>query len=202
MGPVDSAIELLRRTESELRKLLGEAAITGDYGSVVQIAAWARSISELAAGHSSAARVTSSMTDATRLKVSRVSTSKKPDSRRKAGGEDYPRFFRQGDRLVRVSWSKRERKEYEHKAPLSVLKLLADRIAAKGVDGRVFATDELTPVADNDGVEVPTYQMYAGLALLKQVGLVDQHGRQGYSVPRLAEFKVAVDALCQNLPEK
>jgi hypothetical protein len=80
--------------------------------------------------------------------------------------------------------------------------MLADRIAAKGVDERVFSTDELTPVADNDGTEVPTYQVYAGLALLKQVGLVDQHGRQGYSVPRLAEFKVAVDALLQNLPEK
>jgi hypothetical protein len=101
-----------------------------------------------------------------------------------------------------VSWSKSERKEYEHKAPFTVVKTLADLIVEKGADGRVFTTDELTPMRDGDGADVPSYQVYAGLSLLRQVGLIDQHGRQGYSVPRLSELKTAVEAVWQNLPEK
>ncbi|MGH9904020.1 MAG: hypothetical protein ACRD8U_00385 [Pyrinomonadaceae bacterium] len=75
-------------------------------------------------------------------------------------------------------------------------------MAETGSDGRVFSTDELLPIHDEDGEEVPSYQVYAALALLKQVGLVDQHGRQGYSIPRLPEFKRAVESVWRNLPEK
>jgi hypothetical protein len=38
--------------------------------------------------------------------------------------------------------------------------------------------------------------------LLKQVGLIEQHGRQGYSIPRLPELSGAVEALWRNLPER
>ncbi len=38
--------------------------------------------------------------------------------------------------------------------------------------------------------------------LLKQMALIDQHGRQGYSIPRLAQFKEAVEAVWQKLPKQ
>jgi len=83
-----------------------------------------------------------------------------------------------------------------------VLKVLVDRITERGADGRVFSTEELLPLHDRDGVDVPKYQVYAALSLLRHVGLVDQHGRQGYSVPDLRAFKGAADAVWQKLPEK
>jgi hypothetical protein len=72
----------------------------------------------------------------------------------------------------------------------------------RGADGRIFSTDELLPLCDNGGADVPSYQVYAGIALFKQTGLIDQHGRRGYSIPRPKELKDAVEAVLQNLPEK
>jgi hypothetical protein len=114
----------------------------------------------------------------------------------------YPLFFKQGSRLVRVAWSKSERAEYEHKAPLTVLKALAAIVRERGRDGRVFLGEELFPVLDDEGGEVPEYQVYASLALLKQVGLVEQHGRKGYSVARPVQLAGEVDAVIRNLPER
>jgi hypothetical protein len=69
-----------------------------------------------------------------------------------------------------------------------------------GRDGRVFSTDDFMPLHDADGAEVPSYQTYVGIAFLKHTSLIDQHGRQGYSIPKLAEFKDAVESLWQKLP--
>ena len=102
---------------------------------------------------------------------------------------------------MRIAWSKREKKEYRHKADSSVLKILAKSMAEKGSDGRVFATDQFLPVRDQQNAEVPNYQAYLGISLFKQAGLIDQHGRQGYSIPRLADFKDAVEAVWKKLPE-
>ncbi len=96
-----------------------------------------------------------------------------------------------------------KKKEYRHKVPYSILKLLAAAIGDKGKDGRVFSTDEFLPIHEtNDGSQVPNYQAYVGISLLKQTGLIDQHGRQGYSIPRTAEFTNAVEATWQKLPKE
>jgi hypothetical protein len=196
------AIGLLQKTEAELRKIVSEAASAGDYGSVVQIAALARSMSEILDPASSKAskpvrrqlNPSSARDDGPGSRMTRTRSAR--------SNGDYPRFARHGDQLVRIAWSKRDKREYEHKAPFAVLRALTAGMAEKGSDGRVFSTDQLLPIRDEDGSEVPTYQVYAGIALLKQVGLIDQHGRQGYSIPRLSEFKRAVEAVWKNLPEK
>lgn len=204
MGLLDRASELLRRTEAELRKIVSDAATAGDYASVVQVAAWARSLNEMLDRFSPRKGKTgedhASPDAGSRRREPRASRNNRTRSPTNHGG--YPRFFRQGDRLVRVAWSKREKREYEHKAPLAVLKALTVAMASKGADGRVFSTDDLLPIHDDDGAEVPAYQAYAGLALFKQVGLIEQHGRQGYSIPRLPELSGAVEAVLRSLPER
>lgn len=81
-----------------------------------------------------------------------------------------------------------------------MIQKLAVTILKLGVDGRIFSTDELLPISDAEGVEVPTYQAYVGIALLKQAGLIDQHGRRGYSIPRLAEFQHSFQSVLEKLP--
>ena len=67
----------------------------------------------------------------------------------------------------------------------------------------MFCTDEFLPIHEvSDGSQVPNYQAYVGISLLKQTGLIDQHGRQGYSIPRITEFKNAVEAIWETIPEK
>ena len=80
--------------------------------------------------------------------------------------------------------------------------VLAKTLAEAGKDGRVFATDHVLPIHDpTDGSEIPNYQSYVGIAWLKQMGLIEQHGRQGYSIPRLAEFEKSVESVWSKLPE-
>ena len=38
------------------------------------------------------------------------------------------------------------------------------------------------------GTEIPTYQAYLCLAWLRGAALIEQHGRQGYSVPAAAQL--------------
>src|SRR5574341_326886 len=141
----DRATDLLRRTEAELRRILSEAATSGDYGSVVQVTGWARSISDMLRGTPQATSGVGSAAASQSRKGVRPARSQEPAIQRSNG---YPRFFRQGDRLVRVAWSKREKKEYEHKASLDALQALAVAIADKGADGRVFSMEELLPIRD------------------------------------------------------
>jgi hypothetical protein len=70
----------------------------------------------------------------------------------------------------------------------------------QGSDGRVFATDQFLPIRDTELGEIPNYQAYLGISFFKHCGLIDQHGRQGYSIPRLAEFKDAIEAVWKKLP--
>jgi hypothetical protein len=187
MDHASKAAEVLNQCEKSLRDLLGKAAESGDYASVVKIASWAKAVSDLTGGPKNGA-------------PAKTEAARKPAAAaEKKGGNNYPRFFRQGDALVKIAWSKRQKGEYQHKAPFAVLMALADAVANAGQDGRIFSTDDFLPITA-DGGEVPSYQSYLGLALLRQVGLVDQHGRQGYSIPRLPEFKDAIAAVWKKLP--
>lgn len=197
MDSLTQAATVLRRAEADLRRLLSQAAASGDYGSVVQVTTWARSISDLLRqAPQEPLTSTPHGASANPMQLQRPQHATRPST------STYPRFFRQGERLVRVAWSKRERKEYEHKLSVAALKALIASIATRGADGRVFSMDDLLPIRDPEGIEVPTYQAYAGLALLKHVGLVEQHGRQGYSTTRPTAIGSAVDAVLRNLPER
>lgn len=198
MNTLDRGSSLLQETEAKLRGLVSEAASSGDYASVVQIASWARTISELLK-RKSVEKAGGAVTGHGSAKNG--AKGPKQVSLAKRGQRSYPLFFRQSDQVVRIAWSKRERKEYRHKAAYSILKVLAKSMAEKATDGRVFATEQFLPVRDSQNSEVPNYQAYVGISLFKQAGLIDQHGRQGYSIPRLADFKDAVEAVWKKLPE-
>jgi hypothetical protein len=201
METVQQATKLLNDTEGKLRELVSTAASSGDYASVVHMAAWARTISELIKGTASEAKTPANHTSPVQPNGK---NGKHAAPRSKAAHhiqKSYPQFYRQGDQLIRIAWSKREKKEYRHKAPLFVLRGLAKAMAEKGADGRVFSTDQFLPIPETSNGEVPNYQAYVGISMFKQTGLIDQHGRQGYSIPRLAEFKDAVEAIWKKLPE-
>lgn len=203
MGIEARAAAILRDAETGLRQLAAEGASAGDYAGIIKVAAWAKAVSDLvksSAPEASAKPSTVQRVAATAAKPKGVTRRTTPQTEDR---KEYPRFFRYGEQLIRVAWSKREKKEYQHKAPHSALQALATALAEAGKDGRVFSTDQVLPIRDPaDGSEIPNYQSYVCIAWLKQTGLVDQHGRQGYSVPRLAEFKDAVESIWRTLPKQ
>ncbi len=117
--------------------------------------------------------------------------------------EGYPRFFREGNVLVKLGWSRTEKAPYEHKAPRKLVDLLADAVGNAGRGGRRFTTEEVLHLEDpKEGSELPGYQVYLALAWLRIEGLVVQHGRQGYSLPPGIDLPRAVEEHWQRLPER
>ena len=193
-------VGVLRRAENSLRELVSKAAAGGDYQSVVRIAAWAQVVSDLVKKAPEAMTTPSATPEHTTSTPAGPKVDGSP--KRAVATDSYPKFLRHGDQLVRIAWSKKEKKEYQHKMPYAVLQALVASMAETAADGRVFSTDQFLPLRDADGAEVPNYQAYVGIALIKKMALIDQHGRQGYSIPRMAEFKDAVEAVWQKLPKQ
>jgi len=100
--------------------------------------------------------------------------------RKSKGRKEFPKFERDGDRLVKIGWSKKDRRTYEHRAPKSVVIAVIDQIAAGVKPGRVFTMEQLMPFRDADGQDIPAYQPYLVLKWLQHVGAVKKKGKDGY----------------------
>lgn len=192
--------EVLRDCEGRLRELVSEAAAAGEYEAVIQLTEWARTVSALASGTTQTVRKNTGVAETAKRKKSKRKPSSAGKSRRTAAAS-YPRFARLKNDLVKIGWSKKEKKEYSHKAPYSAIRALVAAMANVGRDGRVFSTDELLPLDDAEGNTFPGYQVYACIALLKRKGLIDQHGRQGYSILQPDSLDHEVEAIWRELPE-
>ena len=105
---------------------------------------------------------------------------KKPRKRSASSKSKYPKFVRDGDKLVKIGWSKKAREEYQHRAPWEAVAAFASHLNAEGHTGETFAVEDLLPVPDSAGGEVPNYQVYLTLAWLRQAGVVSKKGRNGY----------------------
>jgi len=185
MDTAKQAIEVLAGAEKRLRELVGTAAAGGDYKVAEQVMVWARALGEL-------------VCDPSLTQTSPVPSRELPParrSRRTPAKGDYPRFFRRGDNLIKIGWSKKEKAEYEHKAPRRVVDALTGAITRRSGNGKLFTVEDLLPLKDpQDGGEMPGYQVYVALAWFKSTGLVKQHGRQGYSLKRGWSMETALNA--------
>jgi hypothetical protein len=177
------AAEKLWECEADLRRLLAEAANEGDYPSVLRITEWARAISALAA---EAGNDPPGASDPAPPRKSPVASEVVAGNGRKPRSktDKYPQFFRRGDELVKVGWSKKDRKEYCHRAARRAIDAVALSVRQVGTKGRMFTGDKLLPLKDTiDGARIADYQAYVALAWLKQLGIVEQHGRKsGYTL--------------------
>ncbi len=183
MDITKQAIQVVSAAERKLRELVGTAAANGEYKTAEQVMGWARAVGDL-------------VSDPPLPEKSPVPSRERPPARRwrrtPAKG-DYPRFFRRGEQLVKIGWSKKEKAEYEHKAPRRVVDALTAAIARRSGNGKLFTVEDLLPLKDpQDGGEMPGYQVYVALAWLKSTGLVKQHGRQGYTPPNASKMEANV----------
>ncbi len=106
----------------------------------------------------------------------------------------YPRFEREGSRLVKVGWSKKHREEYEHRAPRDAVAAFARHLGGTVPEGHVFVVEDLMPVPGVNGDdEVPAYQVYLTLKWLQVVGAVEKKGRDGYVLRHSALSEGGID---------
>ncbi len=219
---LQKGVNILGRAEEQLRQLLGQAAQSGDYDSILVLTDWARLLRDLmddgggrglsrgGTQPASQSGVTEAVPDrpdtlqnnmphAPARPTGRAAGTRRTSSRRR----EYPKFLRDGDYLVKVGWSKSAKAPYEHRSPRRVLTLLLHAVQHAGRDGRRFTMDDVLPLKDaEDGTDIPTYQAYLCLAWLRVEQLIVQHGRQGYSLPSPAELDRQASERLQRLPQR
>lgn len=211
MNTAKEAEAVLREAETRLRELVGRAAAGGEYDLAMHMAGVAKSLAELACTLSgpgmdqrpTAQEPTSPSSSGTTPRINRPGGSRRVPKRvkrsRRSGGKSrkavYPKFFRDGNYLVKVAWSKKRKDEYQHRAPRRIVDLLASAILGRSGHGRVITSEDVFPLSDPEsGGDVPSSQAYAALGWFKVAGLVQVHGRGGYTAAnsdRLPELLAA-----------
>ena len=200
MGTIQNAKRVLVEAEGSLRQLIEQGLREQRYGDVAEVAALAEGLSRLLQSHS----VPDGMRPETAM-VSSAPPAGQPTgrSRGKVGKGDYPRFEREGDKLIKIGWSKKNKSAYEHRAPREAVISFARHLAGSVSEGKRFAVEALMPVADvSNGGEIPAYQVYLTLAWLRSNGVVQKKGRDGYVLRRGALADGALDVLWTSLPER
>jgi hypothetical protein len=208
------AIHSLEQYERSLRKLMSDASADGDYASVLRIADLAKAINGLAAEARSTSGGVSPLPAADATSIDSAGHAKSNGASSGAGlmlaarrtapsVEAYPKFFRRGDELVKVGWSKKERKEYNHRASRRAVDATAAAIKQVGAKGKLFNGEAILPLKDaTDGSAVPGYQAYVALAWLTRLGVVEQHGvRGGYTLATGKQDESAIAAAWPELVE-
>jgi hypothetical protein len=188
------AVEIISRAEAELRALIQDQLTQGLYGEVAATALLADSLLRVVNGLDPAAQIPSGDT-------AHASSAAQPDSPRRRSSKDYPQFARDGERLVKIAWSKRDRAEYEHRAPRQVVQTLIDAVHKKKGEGKLFEVADILPIKDSvTRQEVPSYQAYLALAWLRHAGLVSKKGRDGYVLKSAATSSDRIAELWDALP--
>ena len=113
--------------------------------------------------------------------------------------EGLPRFEREADRLVKIGWSARDHRIYEHKAPRSAVLEFTRLARALAADGRTFTMDDVLPVKNESGKEWPSYQAYLALAWLRALGAIQRVGKDGYTANKENLDQAAVEQYWSSL---
>ena len=192
MSYFKSAASVLLEAETKLRGIVQQAASDGDYDAVVRIAALAREVDALRG----------SIAAASTASHAALTTSRPVIQNKHARRGAYPSFAKQKDALVKVGWSKTSRTEYEHRAPRPALDILAAAVTEKSRGNRKFTTEDIFPLRNSDGSDIPTYQAYVCLAWLCAIGVLQKNGRQGYEVVTDHCLDDVVTQLWRELPDR
>ena len=208
MSCLEDAQKILVDAELSLRDLIERALSAQHYSDVAVIARIADAISHLRREDRDAlvpsipvlspngARQIVSGDD----EASRASSRSGRGHRTKHG--EFPRFERDGDKLVKIGWSKRDERVYEHRAPRETVFLVSTAISTKVRPKAVFTMDRILPVNDGSGNEVPSYQSYLALAWLRSIGLVKRRGKEGYALTDGALDATKLQRLWNSIPDR
>ena len=179
---VDRIQSILGETETQLRNLIAEAAVSADYRGVDAGRQAAVGIRELRErfGENPTKKVVVSESDPRTAE----SPPRRARSAARATRKAYPRFTVEDDTLTKIGWSKKHKREYAHRVAESVFNrtVRAMLALANGKTGPFLAEDIIGKVNESDEDQVPSYQMYIVIAFLRAAGCIRQRGRDGYDI--------------------
>ena len=203
--------DILFQTMDSLKRLIDDALARHDFDDVSRAAIAAAGIKSFLDGRGNAPSGVSLEVDGYAAEQSGAAHGKAQysgqqerldGSKRASTSARFPRFERDDDRLVKVGWSKKDRKAYEHKSPRLAVDATALAISRVGKAKKVFTMDDVLPVPSADGGEVPSYQAYVVVAWLRDVGLVRKIGKNGYSLVKRNLDAKMIETTWQLIPSR
>ena len=212
MALTRKALAVLREAEAKLCDFVPDALAKGRYEDAGHLMELARTLSDArspetnhGAGKRARTRASGTQAGATRPRKARPASRTRQAKRNAKGkGSAYPKFFREGDSLLKLGWSRKSKSAYEHRAPRDAVFAVAKRVAEVALTRSRFMVEDLGDVCIAQGeVPISGCQVYLCIAWFRRAGLVVQHGRRGYSLPvAAAKFPAKVKSAWQELPER
>lgn len=194
-------LKILRGAEKDLQGVIQDRLRAHCYNEVASIAAVADQVRSLAEGGARPEKVKA--TPGSKDTPGQSKTKARVRGRSRQTASAYPRYERDGDRLVKLGWSKKHREVYEHRANKSAVIAFARTLAGAVVPGEVFRVDSILPVFDSETESnVPEYQIYLAMGWLRHAGAIEKSGRDGYVLVAGAESPDTVDHHWQSLPTR
>lgn len=202
MGTIQDARGVLSGAERSLRQLMESALREQRYVDIAEIAGLADGVTRLLQGRA-VEHVLPAPLPAASIVDGRQQSEVTPKKSAKSTKSEYPHFECDGDKLVKIGWSKKNKAAYEHRAPREAVIAFARHLTGSVIEGKVFVVEELLPVPDvANGGEIPAYQVYLTLAWLREVGAVVKKGRDGYVLRRGGLANGALDKFWASLPAR
>lgn len=178
MPVIQRAKGVLADAEKVLRELMQEELASQRYSELAELAKMADGLLRLAGG--ATAHPTWQPRSDALSPLEDAATTTAARTRKASVKPVFPRFERHADKLVKVGWSKRQRKEYEHRAPRAAILAFTVHLGSRTMASKPFVVDTLLPAYDAAGDEIPNYQVYLALGWLRQLRIIIKRGREGY----------------------
>ncbi len=179
----DDLSNVLRAAEEDVLEIVALAAKDCDYAMIDKARAVAERLRSLNPDLSLASAVKVEQEERKPAGSKKVRRKSKSGAKKKPTGS-YPKFEVANGSLFKIGWSKRKGTEYTHRVPLNrakeVIEVL-DKLSEK-VSG-IISTEKILESEEFMMAQVPSYQVYLVLALLRQEKIIVASGRDGYSLP-------------------
>jgi len=170
---------VLTKAENELQEVIVEAAKEGDYRGVDAGRAAAVEICNLKA------RILKPSSKGELKSESNVSRAKKKVATKRHSRGKFPKYEIKNGTLVRIGWSKKEKREYTHKVPKRLFYETVEVMGrlAQGGTGPFMAEKIIEQVNNAESETIPSYQIYVVIGFLRKLNCIKQIGREGYDIP-------------------
>lgn len=201
MGTVDRAKVVLADAQTSLRQLMEECLRQHRYAEVAEIAGLADGLSRLLIGGGASTPSAVPMPGVSPTPLVAAQPEREPPAR-EMDKPEYPRFERDGDKLVKIGWSKKHKDQYEHRASREAVIGVARHLASRVKAGQVFEVENLLPVPDSANGEIPAYQVYLVLAWLRSEGAIEKKGRDGHVLRDASIATGGLDSLWEGVPNR
>jgi hypothetical protein len=189
---------ILRQAEEALRTVIVEAAHAGDYDSIDLSRRTAGTIKELLQSVVSERLASSEPKNPGDDRAEYSRTEQTTRTKAKSARSGYPRFAIRKDTLHKISWSKKEKKEYEHKIAKDAYDKTVAAIQSLSRHGPTpFTAEQIVQQSQQAGEIVPIYQVYVALAFLRERLVLQRIGREGYTAGE--EFVAAASQVWSQL---